>query len=374
MPLSDAVSFDVWLQAADIAERRDFPPERFAERDTRLAALAKLWRGDFSDAQLTRSVPINYFHAYSVKVANLLMMSPPEVDADITDGVYDAIIDMTRYGGTVLTWDGETLAARDPLTWYPRLDGDTFAVPFLTPDATDSTPNRIRVLDVETDGAAKVRTFDWHARSLGNLLETEAADPMRLAVVARTPRAGIWGTSKYPELHAPVIEIARTYGRTSRTLELFGKPIPVFKSSELNAEQRYGVDASDTDDEKRRAILTGQLGEIEEETLHLPNDLVDVSYLQPETDGVVHGIEQADAMGKAIEHLTGMPALTGEQQPPSGEALKRIFLHFYAETLALQESLVDGLSIVLGVDVPWLHIFDVMEAEDLQHGRGGGRR
>ena len=215
-----------------------------------------------------------------------------------------------------------------------------------------------------------MRTFDWQARSLGNLLDTEAADPMRLAVVARTPRAGIWGTSKYPELHAPIIEIARTYGRTSRTLRAVRQAHPGLQveRAQRRAALRRGRERHGRR-EAPQAILAGQLGEIEEETLHLPNDLVDVSYLQPETDGVVHGIEQADAMGKAIEHLTGMPALTGEQQPPSGEALKRIFLHFYAETLALQESLVAGLSIVLGVDVPWLHIFDVLEARAAWPGR-----
>ena len=36
-------------------------------------------------------------------------------------------------------------------------------------------------------------------------------------------------------------------------------------------------------------------------------------------------------MKEAISSLTGLPSLTGGASVPSGEALKRVFLHFYAE-------------------------------------------
>ena len=78
MALIDDVSFDIYLTPDDVGENKTFPPPRFRLRDQRLQALNALWKGDFSAYQIAHLVKVNYFHSYSTKLANLLLMSKPE--------------------------------------------------------------------------------------------------------------------------------------------------------------------------------------------------------------------------------------------------------------------------------------------------------
>ena len=72
-------------------------------------------------------------------------------------------------------------------------------------------------------------------------------------------------------------------------------------------------------------------------------------------------------MKESIQSLTGLPSLAGPHQPPpSGEALKRVLLHFYAETLAMQNNIRAAFERILGVPVEWRHIFEVMEEDALR--------
>ena len=56
MALLDEVSFDIYLAEGEVGESVSFPPDRFRLRDQRLAALNKLWKGDFSDYQIQYEV------------------------------------------------------------------------------------------------------------------------------------------------------------------------------------------------------------------------------------------------------------------------------------------------------------------------------
>ena len=110
-----------------------------------------------------------------------------------------------------------------------------------------------------------------------------------------------------------------------------------------DAATRYGVPASATDDERRQAILDGQIGVLEEETVFLPGELVGVNFLQPDVSGIGASLSQVAEMKEAIQTLTGLPSLTGTSVP-SGEALKRVFLHFYAESAAMQTDVTNAFS------------------------------
>ena len=68
-------------------------------------------------------------------------------------------------------------------------------------------------------------------------------------------------------------------------------------------------------------------------------------------------LAQVAEMKEAVQMLTGLPTLTGASMP-SGEALKRVFLHFYSESAAMQIDLQAAISLLLGVEVEWEHIFD----------------
>ena len=59
MALLDEVSFDIYLAEGEVDAGVNFPPDRFRLRDARLAALNKLWKGDFSDYQIRYEVSVN---------------------------------------------------------------------------------------------------------------------------------------------------------------------------------------------------------------------------------------------------------------------------------------------------------------------------
>ena len=129
--LLDDVSFEVKLRPDEIRPDLDFPPKRFSLRDERFTALNNLWRGDFSEYDIKYEVAVNYFNSYSTKLANLLLMSEPKVgNLNFSNPMYDAVIDMTRYGGSILRWDGEELSALDPMLWYPMSDGSHAFIKF----------------------------------------------------------------------------------------------------------------------------------------------------------------------------------------------------------------------------------------------------
>ena len=359
------MSFDVFALDADFRAGAQCPPQRFAPRDERLRALAGLWRGDLTEFGIKHLVAVNYFHSYSTKLANLLLISPPQGSVPLDRSAYDALIDLTRYGGAVLRWDGEAVSAMDPMGWYPRRDGgNVFIRAFVSDDSLTATSNRLNVITVEPDSATFSAVYAFSVGKIGKLESVEELPASVVEIVPRSPTMGIWGTAKYIELCDPVVEIARRLSGNRRILDLYAGPKPVFKSADINAEQRYGVDADiDTASQVQRKIMEGQIGEIEEETLHLPDELVDVSYLQPAVEGVAAGLAQIRELRDAIAQLTGLPSLGGEFQAPSGEALKRLFLHFYAESAAMQEALRRAFGVLLGGEVRWDHVFDVFEVE-----------
>ena len=268
MALLDDVSFDIYLGEGDIGANAGFPPSRFRLRDARLAALYKLWKGDFSDYKIAHEVKINYFHSYSTKLANLLLMTSPEAgDVLLAQAAYDALVDMTRYGGALIGWDGETMRSYDPMSWYPQRDADVFVRPFTSDEAPDANHDSVNVLVVPKEGKASSDTYGWQHGQIGAFVKSEEIGEIEIALVPRPPTVGIWGTAKYTELCDPVIEIARRFSRNRRLLDLYSGPVPVFTESTPDAETRYGVAAGASEDERRQTILEGQIGLLEEETI-----------------------------------------------------------------------------------------------------------
>ena len=96
-------------------------------------------RANFNADLGLNPVVINYFHSYSTKLANLLLMSEPipgtgQVNTDegtptfqsaqpgernvLADTAYDALIDMSKHGGAVLAKLDDQILAMNPQNWY----------------------------------------------------------------------------------------------------------------------------------------------------------------------------------------------------------------------------------------------------------------
>ena len=360
--LLDDVSWDVFVRVDEVGGRGVWPPTRFADRDRRVGQLTELWRGGLLGARLGENrVVVNLFQAYSTKLANLLLMSEPAADGVdrqmLSDLAYDGLVDMTRYGGCLLLRSGDDLSAPHPGVWYPtRSDGDFLVTTYLSDVADSGVHDRVQTVHVDRAGRILRADYRWDGSGFGELLDVEDLPAGMLLVVPRDPRSGIWGTAKYVELFGPVVEIARRLSTNSRVLDIYTKPIPVFTDSEAAAERRYDVDEDDSEADRRKAILEGQLDMLVGETLFLDDTLLGMRFEQPSTQGVQMGLLQVDALMNVVRDLTGVPNLHG--QVLSGEALKRLFVHFYAETRAMQNSLRLALERLLGVPVVWEHVFD----------------
>ena len=361
-PLIDNVSFNIDLSPSDIAPNKQFPPGRFSDRDARLERLRRLWQGDFADELHLpgNQVIPNLFSRYSVKLANLLLMSPPTgapPEIPLGDVLYDALIDMSRYGAAIL-YHGEELDVVDPTGWYPTRPGGHYLTRTYVSDQADSPrPDRFEAIHVDPDGNETSATYQWDMGQLGNQVAADDEElDAQVLIIPRDPRNGIWGTSKYLELWSSAIEIGRRLSKNSRILDMFTAPIPAFRESQFDAEQRFAIPQDDPADDKRQQIAEGYLGMILDEVVHLPADILDMFFVQPDTGGVKNSLEQVSTLLDDHRDASGLPNFQG--QTLSGEALKRLFVFFYAETKQILESLRTGAGRLLGTDLVWEHIFD----------------
>ena len=394
--LTKPVSFDVYARLDEIGPNKEWPPRRFLERDQRLDYLAGLYRGTLGPhVKLgTNAVSPNLFKSYSTKLANILLMSEPTAEgvrviADTIEEIedhdqprtvgdvnglvsvcMDSLIDMTRFGGSLLLRLDESLLVPSPRNWYPtRADGDLLVRPYVSDFAPDSNADRVDVLHV-VEGASERTTYAWGDGQIGDLVEAQPLEDAQLEAVARDPRDGIWGTAKYLDMWPMIAEIARRYSTNSRVLDLFTSPAPIFRQADMDARARFGVGTTDTEAQAQQKIVDGQLGILEAATIHLPDDLLDIDFLQPQTEGVAHALSQVEACMEVLRDVAGFPNLQG--QTVSGEALKRVFIHFYAESSQIQTTLRLALERILNTEVEWPHIFDSgMFNQQPVEGRGG---
>lgn len=375
--LTKKVNFDIYISQGDIKAQAAFPPMRFNARNQRLQALQRLWLGDFSDIIEVPDdfISINYCQSYSTRLANLLLMVQPEpegvVDSDI---LYDALIDLTRYGGCILARADDAVMSLDPMTWYPIEDGShAFVTHYVSAGADNSIPDRVMVRIYDKNGRVEDTHYVWSGDYLeqkghfGNVLESKvASSDGQIIVLPKAPRQGIWGLAKYLELASPTAEIANRMSRNSRVLDLNGRPVPVFKQGDADADREFGVTETDDTDQTLNKIEQGQVDILNREVIRLPDGVLDFKFESPNVSGVSVSLDVIERAQHMISQLTGMPMLTGEYTPPSGVALKRLMLNLYAESSAMQNSIVEALA-ELGIMIDWVHIFDALEAETIEN-------
>ena len=370
MSLLDHVDFDLYLTPAEFEGGSvAFPPQRFADRNDRLRALDALWRGDYSAYLTNQAVPVNVFADYSTRLADLMLMSEPGgVDIPVGAALYDAVIDISRFGGAILHWDGN-LTVRSPLGWYPlhRDDGtggDMWLATFVSDAAQSTQADRASAEVVWDTGESYTIVYQWSDGRLGAPIERTENDDAEVEVVAAEPTIGtLWGSSKYVRLCGAVVEMVRRLSKNSAVLDLFSGPTITYEATLDEARQQFRIPESDTPEEADRKIREA-LGEAFEGSiirLDAECGLVRASYLQPSTGGVRDALSQVDTLRKFVADTTGLPDLSGMTQPPSGEALKRIFLAWYAESNRLLNRLREAVSMLIGAELQWVHVFDSIE-------------
>ena len=159
--------------------------------------------------------------------------------------------------------------------------------------------------------------------------------------------------------------MAHRLSETRVTLDMAGRPIPVVTAEDTDLDRLFAVESGDTPEERARKVQDGLRGELGRRVLNLPAGLGTIDLLQPDVSGVTVGLDEVDQLTRAVRDLSSIPSLTGSWTPASGESLKRQLYPLYFETRAMQLSLASAVSRLLGVEVEWQHIFDILEMEDI---------
>lgn len=355
--------FDEVLPADWAPESSRWPPPSFHVRNRVFARLRRLRGGDLGlrrGAFGARLVYCNDFARYSSRAANLLAMGRPTVGGSPIPIhlAVEWIDDQTVYGGCIVAYaDGELMSV-DPSDWYPLEGGGSItAVPWHT--GAEEHADRIEITEWAPDGRVHIAqyAYDGHGQ-IGSWIDGAETAGMLVPAPAPPGRGHTrqWGTSKYYELFPIVAEIARRLSRNSNIFDLYSGPIPVFDQSLKDARARFGVPADDTDDEAREKILDGYRQMLAELSIHLPGDIIGVSFLQPHVQGADYALNAVKELRDMAREVIGMPDLTGRTL--SGEALKRLYLPWYAESSVALESTSEAISAATGMEADWPHPFD----------------
>ena len=372
MGLLSRVDFDVYVTPAEFWDGNvAWPPERVRRRDERFQALDLLYLGDFSEHLTNQQVPVNVFGDHSTRLADLMLMaepSGPSTDVGLDEALYDAVIDWSVFGGAVFIWDGAVLEAADPPTWYPVHDGDDGGDMFFTRMVSDSArgaeADRVRIRWISENGGALERVFSWTEGRIGAVLDETVLPTSAVARAPADPTNGIWGTSEYQRLCGAGVEIVRRMSKNSYILDLFSAPSVTYSSTLDDARGRFNI-PDDDDDETAERKIREQIGKDFEGSIIRIDEpcLLDAKFFQPETSGVVNALAQVDALREFIGDATGMPDMAGMTAPPSGEALKRLYLPWYARTRRMQIRMSKVVGELLGGNIRWDHVFDTLEGE-----------
>ncbi|MXZ01362.1 hypothetical protein F4Y93_12230 [Candidatus Poribacteria bacterium] len=355
--------FDEVLPADWEPEGSQWPHPNFDVRNAIFARLKKLRGGDlgFKDGALgTNLVYVNGFAQYSRRLSYLLAMGRPTLGGErIPIAIcVDWIDDLSVFGGAIVAWTDGGFQPVEPADWYPREGGGAVtAIPWHSGE--ENHADRIEVAEWWPEGQVVIAQHAYDGTSsIGGRLEEEAVAGM-IAAAPAPPRRGHtrqWGTTKYPELFPILLEIARRFSRGSKLFDLFSGPIPVFDESETDARRRFNVPADATDDQAKEEILAGQLGVFSEYTIHKDDTTLNVSLLQPHMQGADYALRTTQELIAQAREIANIPDLTGRTL--SGEALKRLFVHFYAESDVYLEVLTDTIEDTTGERAEWTHPFD----------------
>ena len=375
--LLNNIDFDLVVEDSEIVVGAEWPPSRFNDRNAFFELLELLYEGgwpktlDFGP----NPVLVNLFEAYITRLANLLTMSEPTMDTSIVpvddslnpigqrntllETVYDCLVSMVKFGGMVAVWYKDGIVIENPVGWYPSVEPgkhhlfSTYHDPARKKDS--DSDNVLSVTTIGTNGG-QVRFFNWLDGKIGDQFGYEEYPDLSIVVVPRAPRRGIFGTSKFVAMYSPALEISRRYSRNSDILDASTGPKGVVQASQTDIDHLAMISADDSNTEKKQKRKSWLKSLFFSDVIAVPETVLGVQYLQPSVQGVPYALTQSTDIREQLRDITGLPDLSG--QTVSGDALKRIFVHFYAETAALQLALTQGLERLTGAPIDWPHVFD----------------
>ena len=236
------------VTAADFVRGATFPAERLIPRQARLGMWSRLYYGDFTDFiadPLAARVILNYFARVPEHMAQVVVSTLD--DAAVTDAAMAAAVCMVRDGRGVLVRLDDDVFAPDMQQCFIDADEEILflATPFISSVNRTGLPDQMTISAVPRLGEALTWTVEWKATTsrsdigqgaIGEVVTAPVSSDGAWQAADRPPKSrGQWGTSMFPMLLHPVLEIAVRLSSRSGSLDLHEHPTLWLDTPQLDA-------------------------------------------------------------------------------------------------------------------------------------------
>jgi len=399
VPLAVPVLASEWRTGAQ------WPPARLQERQRRLELLGEVWEGDLTEFFPRGEAPPGYNFARRLgsTVSELLLATRPALDPDPGDRatarrLYDccdaAIAHMMRDGMAwvvVTVHRGEVHFASPPASDFHEIatGGWIWTQPFSAPDdrsGDPEVPDRLSAVIIDADGATWRQTAAWGgsrsaagltAGAVGGIEMLGPAEPAGVSAVAAAPRSPLgddgWGTSLLEDLLPLIAAYARRLSSMAAILDSHERPLVAWWADEDDLSVLAPADSPPS--RKSMEVAAGAAAWREHDVSVVPSAVQRLEYLTWNGE-LAASSAYLDRLDSLMRLASGVPAiLESAGGVPSGVALRRLLLAFYASSSALQYRLSDALEAAVQVAYPgarvvWPHTLDELDAADMDAPEG----
>ena len=411
------IEMDMHLDPDEMADDDvQWPPDRFRQRDEKLAIYRELWQGNLSSLvdradRIPRRVT-NLFRRIPKIHAALLGVSPIGIDDDslrvsAERAGYEAVTNLMRSGMGWLWYDGEQVHCIDPAEAYPLHGGGLcWARRYTSHVAKAAEQDRIRIYSIGPDGTWSMWVRAWSGSgtaqteqasarnasgpgigNLGAVVEEPTADAASEGAypMALPPLNGTWGTSEYDDLAGLVCALAEAHDLRAQILVRNITPLLTYRIANIDVLDAVSTEGGDdwSDVEEWGSSGKPELGEqfSDEEqyrrqvlrrlrlvgSMRLADGIEGLEYVIANIDlaPIEKEIEQIHEELRMLHALPSvLTATSGSLGGVSGESLKRQLLIPYATSSTMLGVILAALRQTLNLpNLEWPHPFDILDAE-----------
>ena len=359
----------------------EWPPEKFRDRNRRVAVYDRLWGGHLAvlggDRKLFR-IGTNPVRRVIARKGNILLMTEPVLTPDGTVGPLrlrtvagQILSDMMRYGaaliqtGVVSGAGGEETFVRivNPASWYPTADdGYVQVLPYTDPDTDRAVEDKAAVFIADAAGRTVRQIRDYRDGQIGDIVEEDDEWGMSYVLpVFADPEEDGWGTSLIDDMIGVIRELGVRKHQMSHILNANAEPTLVFVAEQsslagliINADYsgfltRDQQQALQTPEQTYSAASAAAAEAMDSDVVVSDSPPVDASYVQYDGNAA-SALAFMQYLREDFFAASGLPEVlyrTNGLTGPSGESLKRQLFGLYADTMSLQLKARAGLETAL---------------------------
>ena len=239
-----------------------------------LCVLPDSWREDFQNLAQARRIRdeqvdlfLCYHQALSAKMADLVCGSGPVMESETAADtmarlleqkeigvcLYEAFLDVSRFGNAVCKLTGETITLIPPKYWFPILDPEdsrtvTAQVLAWPADPDENGQNTALLVEIHTAGQVEKRRYAFEEESgrIGTLngdpqiVETGLSGQAVQVLTNLTHSGGLFGVDDYAPIHSLVQKLLWRFACVDRVLDRHSSPSLTGPSDCLEFDEASG--------------------------------------------------------------------------------------------------------------------------------------